>query len=81
MATAETALKETLDSRLAAYKAAMDAWKVSIQEEENFATPDHSMTEWEAWDAAGFREAELRDRAKAARVLYVDALRQKLFNF
>ncbi len=81
MATAETELKETLDTRLAAYKAAMDAWKTSIQQEEDFATPDHSMKEWEDWDEAGFREAELRDRAKAARTLYVNALRQKLYNF
>jgi hypothetical protein len=59
----------------------MDAWKISIQQEEDFATPDHSMKEWEDWDQAGFREAELRDKAKAARTLYVDALRRKLFNF
>lgn len=81
METAATQKKDTLDSRLAAYKAAMDEWKASIQAEEDFATPDHSMKEWEAWDQAGFREAELRDKAKAARVLYVDALRAKLYNF
>jgi hypothetical protein len=81
METAAVQTKDTLDSRLAAYKAAMDDWRAAIQKEEDFATPDHSMTEWEAWDQAGFREAELRDKAKAARTLYVDALRQKLYNF
>lgn len=80
MAAADTQL-DTLNTRLAAYKAAMDEWKAAIQKEEDFATPDHSMTEWEAWDQAGFREAEARDKAKAARVLYVDALRKKLYNF
>jgi len=81
MATADTQIQNTLDSRLAAYKAAMDEWKAAIQQEEDFATPDHSMKEWEDWDQAGFREAALRDKAKAARTLYVDALRQKLYNF
>ena len=81
MTAAQAQLKDELDTRLAAYKAAMDAWRASIQLEEDFATPDHSMKEWEDWDEAGFREAELRDRAKAARTLYVDALRRKLYNF
>lgn len=74
-------LKEELDLRLARYKAALEDWIAAIRREEDFATPDHSMKEWEAWDQAGFRESEARDKAKAARVLYADALRQKLYNF
>jgi hypothetical protein len=77
----ETQEKVELDSLLADYKAAVDEWRAAIKVEEDFATPDHSMKEWEAWDQAGFREEEGRDKAKAARAAYVDGLREKLYNF
>jgi len=77
----ETQEKLELDSLLADYKAAVDEWKAAIRAEEDFATPDHSMKEWEAWDQAGFKEEEARQKAKAARRAYVDALREKLYNF
>jgi hypothetical protein len=54
---------------------------VAIRAEEDFATPDHSMAEWEAWDQAGFKEEDAREKAKAARKAYADALREKLYNF
>jgi len=76
--------KETraeLDSLLAAYKTAVGEWRAAIRAEEDFATPDHSMKEWEVWDQAGFREEEAREKARAARQAYVDALREKLYNF
>ena len=73
--------KEELDSLLAAYKAAVDEWRAAILAEEDFATLDHSMKEWEAWDQAGFKEEEAREKAKKARKAYSDALREKLFNF
>ena len=72
---------QQLDSLLGAYKTAVEQWIAAIREEENFATPDHSMKEWEVWDQAGFREEEAREQAKAARQAYVDALREKLYNF
>jgi hypothetical protein len=77
----ETQVKQELDGLLAAYKAAMDEWRDAIRVEEGFATPDHSMKEWEAWDQAGFKEEDARDKAKEARQAYVDALREKLYNF
>jgi hypothetical protein len=77
----EAQVKEELDSLLAAYKAAVDEWRAAIKVEEDFATPDHSMKEWEAWDQADFREEEVREKAKTARRAYVDALREKLYNF
>jgi hypothetical protein len=77
----ETQVKQELDGLLAAYKAAMDEWREAIRAEEDFATPDHSMKEWEAWDQAGFKEEDAREKAKAARQAYVDALREKLYNF
>ncbi len=70
-----------LDNLLAAYKTAVERWIAAIHEEEDFASPDHSMKEWEAWDKAGFKEEEVRAEAKAARRAYVDALRAKLYNF
>jgi len=77
----ETQEKLELDSLLADYKAAVDEWRAAIKVEEDLATPDHSMKEWEVWDQAGFREEEARVKAKAARAAYVDALREKLYNF
>ena len=58
-----------------------EEWIAAIREEEHFATPDHSMKEWEVWDRAGFKEADAREKAKDARQAYVDALREKLYNF
>jgi hypothetical protein len=77
----EAQVKQELDGLLAAYKAAMDEWRDAIRVEEDFATPDHSMREWEAWDQADFREEDAREKAKAARKAYSDALREKLYNF
>ncbi len=70
-----------LDELLAAYKTAVEEWIAAIHKEEDFATPDHSMKEWEVWDQAGFKEENAREKAKAARQAYVDGLRQKLYNF
>jgi len=77
----ETQEKQDLDTLLTAYKTAVNEWRAAIKEEEDFATPDHSMKEWEDWDQAGFREEEARDKAREARQAYVDALREKLYNF
>ena len=81
METEEKQITEELDALLAAYKVAVEEWIAAIREEENFATPDHSMKEWEVWDQAGFKEEDARDKAKDARQSYVDALREKLYNF
>jgi hypothetical protein len=74
-------VKQELDSLLAAYKTAVDEWREAIRAEEDFATPDHSMKEWEAWDQADFKEDDAREKAKAARQAYTEALREKLYNF
>lgn len=76
-----TTEQQDLDTLLANYKNAVDEWRAAIRAEENFATPDHSMKEWELWDQAGFREEEARDKAKEARKAYAEALREKLYNF
>jgi hypothetical protein len=81
METKEKQITQELDMLLVVYKAAVEQWVDAIREVENFATPDHSMKEWEAWDQAGFKEEEARDKAKAARKAYVSALREKLYKF
>ncbi len=70
-----------LDELLAEYKAAVEEWIAAIRVEEDFAKPDHSVKEWDAWDQAGFKEEDARKKAKAARKAYVDALREKFYNF
>jgi hypothetical protein len=74
-------LQQELDALLADYKAAVDEWVAAIRDEEKCATPDHSMKEWNIWDEADVREEEARQKAKDARKAYMDALREKLFNF
>jgi hypothetical protein len=64
-----------LDQLRLAYKQAVDEWVLAIRAEENLATPDHSETEWEKWDAAGFTEEDARDKAKKAKDAYENALR------
>ncbi len=70
-----------LDKLRFKYKSAVERWIEAIREEENLATPDHSMIAVEDWDRANFAEQEARDIAKAARQEYADALRQVLYNF
>ncbi|MGP0075802.1 MAG: hypothetical protein ACLPWF_28130 [Bryobacteraceae bacterium] len=70
-----------LDKLRFQYKAAVDRWVAAIREEENLATPDHSMIASEAWDQANFAEQDARDIAKAARQEYANALREVLYNF
>jgi hypothetical protein len=70
-----------LDQLQTAYKTAVDQWIATIREEEALASVDHSEAEIDAWEAAGFREEEARDKAKAAKEAYEAALREKFFNF
>jgi len=58
------------------YKDAVDAWVAAIHEEEALATPDHSITAMEHWDAAGFKEQDAQKRATKAKEAYKEALRQ-----
>ncbi len=70
-----------LDQLQTAYKTAVDQWVTSIHEEEALASGDHSETEIDAWEAAGFREEDARNKAKQAKKEYEGALREKFFNF
>ena len=70
-----------LDQMQAAYKTAVDNWISAIREEEALASADHSEAEIDAWEAAGFREEDAREKAKQAKKDYEAALREKFFNF
>jgi hypothetical protein len=71
----------TLDQLQADYKAAVEEWIKIIREEEVLASADHSIAEVDAWEAAGFREEDARNKAKAAKQRYEDALRERFFDF
>jgi hypothetical protein len=70
-----------LDQMQANYKSAVEAWIAAIREEEALASVNHSVAEVDQWEGAGFREEEARDKAKAAKKAYEDALREEFFNF
>lgn len=70
-----------LDRLQAAYKAAVEEWIRAIREEEALASVNHSVAEVDQWEAAHFREDELRKAVKAAKKQYEDALRRKFFDF
>jgi hypothetical protein len=63
------------------YKKAVDQWIDAIREEEALASVNHSEAEVDAWEAAGFREEDAREKAKEAKKNYEDALREKFFSF
>jgi hypothetical protein len=68
-----------LDRLQAAYKAAVDEWVGAIREEEALASVDHSVAKIDQWEAAHFREDELRSKVKSAKDDYEDELREQIF--
>jgi len=72
---------ETLDQLQTEYKSAVEDWIKAIREEESLASTEHSVAELDSWEAAGFREDDARNKVKAAKQRYEDALREKFFNF
>jgi energy-converting hydrogenase A subunit M len=70
-----------LDQMQAAYKAAVEEWIVAIKEEEALASVNHTIAEVDKWEGAHFREDEIRNKVKAAKKKYQDALREKFFGF
>ena len=69
------------DQLYRAYKQAVDQWVGAIRAEEALATGDHSMTQMEAWDDAGFKLHDAELAAKKARDAYKNALRKKNYGF
>jgi hypothetical protein len=79
--TSETTDASELDNLQAAYKAAVEAWISSIRNEEALASVVHSVTEIDQWEKAHLDEDDMRDKVKAAKAEYEDALRAKFFGF
>ena len=70
-----------LDQMQDAYKAAVEEWIAAIKQEEVLASVNHSIDEVDKWEAAHFKEDEIRNKVKAAKKRYEDALRQRFFGF
>ena len=70
-----------LDELQNAYKAAMEDWIAAIKREEALATVPHEVAEVDKWEQAHFDEDDLRNKVKAAKKLYEDALREKFYGF
>jgi hypothetical protein len=70
-----------LDQMQSAYKAAVEEWITAIKQEEALASVNHSIAEVDKWEAAHFKEDEVRNKVKTAKKRYEDALRQKFYGF
>jgi energy-converting hydrogenase A subunit M len=70
-----------LDQLQANYKAAVDEWIAAIEHEEALASVNHTVAELDKWEAAHFAEDDIRNKVKAAKKQYEDALREKFFGF
>ena len=64
-----------------AYRTALDHWVEAIRAEEALVMALSSVAEVDKWEAAHFHEDEMRNKAKAAKKGYEDALRKKLYQF
>jgi hypothetical protein len=65
----------------AAYKAAVEEWMEAIKQEEALASVNHTVAEVDTWEGAHFAEDKVRNKVKAAKKNYEDALREKFFGF
>jgi hypothetical protein len=70
-----------LDQLQSAYKAAVEEWIGAIREEEDLASVNHTLAEIDKWEAAHFKEDEIRGKVLEAKRKYEDALRQEQFGF
>ncbi len=70
-----------LDQMQSTYKDAVDAWVTAIRQEEALASVNHTVAQVDQWENAASLEDEARDKAKAAKKEYEDALREEFFNF
>lgn len=70
-----------LDQLQSAYKAAVEDWIAAIREEEELASVNHSIAEIDRWEAAHFKEDEVRGKVLELKKKYEDALRKEQFGF
>ena len=70
-----------LDKLQATYKDTVEAWITAIRKEEALASVNHDVAEVDQWEQVHLEEDELRNKVKAAKEAYEDALRAKFFGF
>ena len=70
-----------LDELQAAYQNLVEVWIAAIRKEEALASVNHDVAEVDQWERAHLEEDELRNKVKAAKEEYEDALRSKFFGF
>lgn len=70
-----------LDTMQRNYRAAVDEWVAAIRREETLASVNHSVAQIDQWENAAMQEEQARDKARAAKKAYEDALREKFFHF
>jgi hypothetical protein len=70
-----------LDQMQSEYKAAVEEWIAAIRHEEALASGNHDVADVDQWEAADDQEEEARNKVKAAKKRYEDALREKFFHF
>jgi hypothetical protein len=68
-----------LDELQQAHKAVVEDWIAAIRKEDALASVNHSVAEIDKWEQAHFDEEDLRNKAKAAKKAYENALRFKFF--
>jgi hypothetical protein len=70
-----------LDRMQSAYRATVEEWIAAIRQEEALAAVNHSVADVDQWEAAHFKEDEIRKKVKGAKKQYEDALREKFYDF
>jgi hypothetical protein len=70
-----------LDQMQTAYRVAVEEWIAAIRLEEALASVNHSIADVDKWEGAHFAEDKIRNKVKAAKKQYEDALRKKFYNF
>jgi hypothetical protein len=71
-----------LDELQSEYKAAVERWVAAIRHEEALASgADHSVAQVDTWEDAEDAVEEAGEKARDAKKVYEDALREKFFHF
>jgi hypothetical protein len=70
-----------LSTAQSAYKAAVDEWIAAIRTEEGLAFAPATIAQVDQWEGAHFKEDDARNKAKAAKKDFEDALIESLFHF
>jgi len=76
-----TVMESNPETLLSQYNAAIESWIAAIRREEFLASNTHNVAQVDTWEETADAEDEARNRVKAAKKAYEDALRQKFFNF